>query len=333
LLTLSSGHVRNAENCHTRIVRKGLPRSKWNIYNGLNMLIHVLILFLLAPVLGRLDAPRPVELELLRALPVEGATEPSGLTIRANRLFVVSDNDDHTIYELKTGDTAAVLTPHVRFDAPPLEGVGKLDFEGISRDKKGNFYLVSESTSRVLRVSEDGQKTEWVTPDLSEEGRKKGLFQITNGGLEGVACISPHHFFLCAERQARGILKVRIRGSRTETQVWNCDERDWDSPYGRPPDFSDLYLEKNRLFALMRSDEGVAEMRRDGERFRAKQFWSFGRTLRDPAYSYRDATYGKAEGLCMDRKLVYVILDNNTDTRANNDQDARPLFFVFKRPN
>ncbi|MFB3906167.1 MAG: esterase-like activity of phytase family protein [Acidobacteriota bacterium] len=297
------------------------------------MLIHIPILLLLVSLSAQLTAPPPIELELVCALPVEGAREPSGMTIRDNRLFVVSDNDDQTIYELKTGETVAVLRPHVRFTAPASEGVGKLDFEGISHDKKGDFYLVSESTSRVLHVSPDGRKAEWVTPDMYEVGWKKGLFQINNGGLEGIACISPRQFFLCAERQARGILKVTLRGRRTETQVWNCDERDWDSPYGRPPDFSDLYLEKDRLFALMRSDEGVAEMRQDGERFRAKQFWSFGRTLRDPAYSYRDATYGKAEGLCMDRKRVYLILDNNTDTRSNNDQDARPLFFIFKRPN
>jgi len=297
------------------------------------MFIHVLILLLLAPVVAQFEAPRPIELELIRALPVEGATEPSGLTILANRLFVVSDNDDQTIYELRIRETSATLTPHVRFAAPPLDGVAKLDFEGISHDKKGDFYLVSESTSRVLRVSQDGRTAEWVTPDIREVGRKKGLFQIVNGGLEGVACVSPQQFFLCAERQARGILKVRVRDGQTETEAWNCDERDWDSPYGRPPDFSDLYLEKDRLFALMRSDEGVAEMRRDGERFHARQFWSFGRTLRDPAYSYRDSTYGKAEGLSMDRKRIYLILDNNTDTRSNNEQDARPLFFIFKRPN
>lgn len=297
------------------------------------MVTHVLIFLLLAPLMARLNAPRPVELELVRALPVEGGTEPSGLSIRANRLFVITDNDDRTIYELKIEDNAAVLTPHLRFTAPPLDGVQKLDFEGITHDKKGDFYLVSESASRVLHVSQDGRRIEWITPDLYEEGRKKGLFQIRNGGLEGVAAVSPREFFLCAERQARGILKVKVRGSRTETQVWNCDERDWDSPYGRPPDFSDLYVEKNRLFALMRSDEGVAEMQRAGDRFRTRQFWSFGRTLQDAAYSYRDATYGKAEGLSMDRKNVYVILDNNTDTRSNNGQDGRPLFFIFKRPN
>lgn len=295
--------------------------------------IYLLVLFLLAPLTAWLNAPRPVELELVRALPVEGGTEPSGLSIRANRLFVITDNDDRTIYELKIQDTAALLTPYIRFTAPPLAGVEKLDFEGITHDNRGDFYLVSESASRVLRVSQDGRGPEWVTPDLYEEGRKKGLFQIRNGGLEGVAAVSPREFFLCAERQARGILKVKIRGGRTETQVWNCDERDWDSPYGRPPDFSDLYLEKNRLFALMRSDEGVAEMQRAGDRFRTKQFWSFGRTLQNAAYSYRDATFGKAEGLCMDRKNVYLILDNNADTRSNDDRDARPLFFIFKRPN
>ena len=298
----------------------------------LQMLIRALFGLLLVSFLAAFDN-RPVELELIRALPVEGASEPSGLTIKANRLFVVSDNDDQTIFELHIRESSALLEPYVRFVAPPLEGVRKLDFEGISHDKNGDFYLVSESTSRILRVSQDGRKCEWVTPDLREEGRKKGLFQVLNGGLEGIACVSPQHFFLCAERQERGIIEVKIRGSEIVTKVWNCEKREWDAPYDRPPDFSDLYLEGNRLFALMRADEGIAEMTLATNSFRTRRFWSFGRTLHDPAYSYRDATYGKAEGLSMDRKRIYLILDNNADSRTINPDDVRPLFFIFRRPN
>jgi len=296
------------------------------------MRITALFSLLLVVVFGAFFDNRPVELELIKALPVEERTEPSGLTIRDGRLFVVSDNDDQTIYELHIRESAAVLEPHVRFNAPSLEGVRKLDFEGISQDKEGDFYLVSESTSRVLRVSKDGQKTEWVTPDLREEGRKKGLFQVNNGGLEGIACVSSRHFYLCAERQERGIIEFKTRGHQISTEVWNCEKRDWDPPYDRPADFSDLFLDGNRLYALMRADEGIAEMGLDTDSFRAKRFWSFGRTVHDPAYSYRDATYGKAEGLCMDQKRIYVILDNNLDSRTNNAEDTRPLFFIFRRP-
>ncbi|HXK62493.1 MAG TPA: SdiA-regulated domain-containing protein [Acidobacteriota bacterium] len=298
------------------------------------MFIQTLLGLLIATVLAFWQDNAPLELELIRAFPVEGGTEPSGLTIRENRLFVVLDNDDKTIFELHLQESIAVLEPHIRFVAPPLEGVPKLDFEGITHDNR-DFYLVSEATSRILRVSDDGQ-SEWLTPDLREEGRKKGLFQVHNGGLEGIAAASSRRFFLCAERQQRGIIDVRIEENGILTHVWNCEKREWADPYDRPPDFSDLYLEQNRLFALMRSDEGIAEMElkvKPGEdSARVRRFWSFGRTLHNPKYSYRDPTYGKAEGLCMDSSRIYLILDNNVDARSNDANDTRPLFFIFRRP-
>jgi hypothetical protein len=47
---------------------------------------------------------------------------------------------------------------------------------------------------------------------------------------------------------------------------------------------------------------------------------------------YTDMRYGKAEGLCMDRRHVYIILDNNGLGRENNPEDKRPILLVLKRP-
>lgn len=255
------------------------------------------------------------------------------MTLWKNRFFVVSDNDDETIYELHAGESTAILRPYVRFAPPPLTGVKKLDLEGISCDEEGNFYLVCERVFRVLRVSADGRQAAWVTPSLLEEGKRAGLFQVMNGGLEGIAYVSPNHLLLCAEREARGILEIRTdrRGS-VLTQAWNCDAEQAPSRFGRPPDFSDLCYDRRRLFALVRADEGVAEIQQRGCYFQTRRFWSFSRTTRDPAYSYRDATYGKAEGLAMNKERIFVILDNNGDARTNDENDTRPLFFIFRRP-
>ena len=275
------------------------------------------------------------ELDLISALPVDvqfKSAEPSGMTLWRNRLFVVSDNDDQTIYELKIEGTRALLTPHIQFRAPFLPEVSKLDFEGIATDHRKYFYLTSESTSRVLRVSFDGKEAIWITPDLSEVGKPKGLFQVRNGGLEGVTLASRDRLFLCAERQSRGILELRFRDEKLQARAWNCESEASPSRYGRPPDYSDLFYESGKLFALERGEEGIARIKMKHGAFRTESFWSFGRALRDPAYSYTDETYGKAEGLCLDSKRIYVILDNNGEARTSDPTDTRPLFFIFRRP-
>jgi uncharacterized protein YjiK len=249
-----------------------------------------------------------------------------------DRFFVVSDNDDDTIYELSVRTDHAILEPHLTFTAPALPGVNKLDFEGIDCDPEGNFYLVSEAAHRVLRVSKDGRQTSWITGDLEEAGRRQGLFQVRNGGLEGIAYVSDNRMFVSAERQARGIIELRFREDWVQPRVWNCDERNEHSSSNRPPDFSDLHFDSGRLYALLRGDEGIAQLREEGDRLRTEEFWSFRQTLSDPAYSYRDLTFGMAEGLTMDQNRVYLIVDNNGDSRTTDPDDTRPLFYIFHRP-
>jgi hypothetical protein len=296
-------------------------------------MIRLLVLALVLSLVG--NAAPPIELKLVRALPIDGpprGNEPSGLTIWDDRFFVVSDNDDDTIYELLVHTDHALLTPHLNFAAPALPGVTKLDFEGIASDPKGNFYLVSEATHRVLKVAKDGRTASWITGDLEEAGRREGLFQVRNGGLEGIAYVSDTRMFVCAERQSRGIIELTFDESGVRTRAWNCDVRDESSSLERLPDFSDLYFDSGRLYALLRGNEAIAQLREEGQRLNIEELWSFRRTLNDPAYRYRDSTFGMAEGLSMDKDHVYLVVDNNGESRVADPDDTRPLFYIFRRP-
>jgi hypothetical protein len=272
---------------------------------------------------------------LIKALPVEGhpACEPSGLIIFQERLFAVSDHHDDLIFEILIEDDRAVFTPFLEFRAPPLPATPRLDFEGITCDDEGNFYLVSERALRILRVERDGSRSRWITPSLKQYGEKSGLFTITNGGLEGIAFVGPGHFFLCAERQARGILKVFTEPLTFHARAWNCDEGETPSHPTRPPDFSDLYYEKGVLYALGRGTEWIAriEVTESGVCLETP-LWSLAPILSDPRYDYIDSTYGQAEGFCMDADRLYVILDNNGQARKAAPEDNRPLLFIFERP-
>ena len=147
-------------------------------------------------------------LKAVQVLSIEGPenNQPSGLTIFNNTLFIVSDKHDDTIFRVQLTSDKAVLIPHVQFKLPePITEKG-LDFEGITCDGEGNFYIISERTFRILRVSLDGKKVSWASPSLQSYGEKAGLFQTRGAYLEGITLVDENQFVVCAERQPRGII-------------------------------------------------------------------------------------------------------------------------------
>ena len=149
-------------------------------------------------------------LRLIKALSVEGPTgsEPSGLILYRDELFAVSDKHSNTIFKIILQENKASLIPAIEFQAPPLPRIKRLDLEGITCDPDGNFYLASEEASRILQVSSDGKKADWITPNLQPYGIKNDLLKVKNAALEGIAYIAPNHFLVCAERHQRGILEI-----------------------------------------------------------------------------------------------------------------------------
>ncbi len=271
------------------------------------------------------------ELTLIRALPIEGVAgiEPSGLILYRNTLFSISDDHDDTIYRLLLGDTCAIAEPHLRFSAP--NGLLPLDFEGITIDSSGNFYLVSETEFRILRVSPNGEAT-WVTSSLREFGDAKGLFQKSNAHLEGIACVDSSRFILCAERSPRGLLTIDVKHFPNNSAALSCDDTPFHIAPPRVPDFADVFFESGRLYALHRAADAISLMHVQNDSATEQRAWSFHATVSKPQYLYRDNQFGHAEGFCMDSEKIYVVLDNNNDSRQADASDRRPMLFIFQRP-
>jgi len=264
-------------------------------------------------------------LKLHRVLPVKGPEncQPSGLTIRNDTLFTVSDKHD--------SDTAAVLIPYLTFQVPDTASKTWFDFEGVTHDDSGNFYIVSESRFRILQVSADGEIA-WITPDLKPYGEAKGLFQVFNASLEGIAWPGENRFILAAEREPRGLLEVELGSPNIAVSAYKFDEVKFPFDKGRSPDFADLFWYKDTLYALERNAFVVSQLIKKNGQYRQDKGWSYGRIENDPRFLYADTTYGLAEGLCMDDKFIYIVIDNNGDARRNNPKDTRPLLFILERP-
>ena len=119
------------------------------------------------------------QLELVKAYQIEtnNSLEPSGITEWDGVFYTVSDKHN-TIYQLVFDESNVRFIPFIEIRS---QDDFVFDFEGITHDNNF-FYLISENTFRILKVSKDGQHQEWF-PDNNEieiVGKKRRA-RNTNG--------------------------------------------------------------------------------------------------------------------------------------------------------
>lgn len=273
-------------------------------------------------------------LKLIRALSVDfpERVDLSGLTIFHDTLFTVCDRHDDTIFRIEIADDKAILVPHLKFRLPEPVTDAHLDFEGITCDKNGVFYLASESLFRILRVDPREEYSRWVTPDLQPYGEEVGLFQTRNANIEGITLVGEGQFVLCAERQPRGIIEVDISKTPCEVKAFKYDSTGLKPPEPRSPDFTGLFFDNQELYVLQRGAYAISKLIRSGQTSEEKDFWSYESIVTSEELRYADMTYGRGEGFCMDAERIFVVLDNNGEPRYLDPEDCRPLLLIMERP-
>lgn len=275
----------------------------------------------------------PIEsLELVRALPVDmpAPLEPSGLVVWNGEFFTVADKDDSTIYKLEINAATARMVPYIEF-IPPRGYV--MDWEGITVDNSGNFYLISEYNSRILKVTQSGA-CEWISPDLSEPSVSIGLFAKSNAGFEGITWLGPDHWLGAVEREPRGLVEFKVEDGVAKISPAVLEQ----SPFSnvltllRIPDYSGLCTDGGTLYALFRNAHLVVQLERIDGSLQETRAWSYQHIETDPALAYIAQTYGQAEGLAVKGRDVYLIFDNNLGGRQSNPDDGRPMFVHARMP-
>ncbi|RON10635.1 DNA topoisomerase IV [Pseudomonas brassicacearum] len=313
-----------------------------------------LALLLLASTVAAEPAP---ELTLVSEHAVDGMRggNLSGLALCGKDLWTVSDRDDDQIYRLDTSENVWQAET-VRIDVPPVPDSGlpwglksrtwaasfvrggSLDFEGITCDKAGNRYIVSEAHAAVLQVPLQGPAS-WlkISPIMVREARASGMLLHFNALFEGLA-INPEgdRLWLAAERERRGLLLLK----RQQT-VWDCDGscvllseagremQPAQFPKAKPVsrDFADLALFNGKLFTLERNVFQLC--RRDVLSAKVERCWSFAAEALQEHRRYSQP-YGLAEALVVDADGAWIGIDNNNGARA--DGEARPIVWRFAAP-
>lgn len=277
------------------------------------------------------DIPR---LKLVKALAVESdfPVEPSGMVMHAGVLYVVCDKTDDRIFRLEIGEKYARMWTHLRF-RPPARS---MDFEGVTIDSSGNFYLVSEYHHRILRVTPGGQ-ADWFGPNFRPYAEPEGMLRRFNAGLEGITLLEDGSFLLAAEREERGLIRwdpadgeeaaPLALGAMPQTRFTSA------LAFWRITDFAGLARDNERVFALFRNAHLVVELEPDGDLFvESDRAWSYAHVENDPRFAYVEERFGQAEGIAVSGNRVYLIVDNNQGPRLADSNDIRPQLFIFEFP-
>ncbi len=291
------------------------------------------LLICLLMITNAFSAEDVISLNLHKVYFVEGPEnfQPSGLTIVNKRLYTVSDKHDDFIYCLQLSNDTASAIPAIKIPLPILSFFHSYDFEGLTNDDSDNFFLASEATCRILRVTPNGENADWITPDLKPTGEQVGLFKAQNAYLEGICRVSSNEFILCAERQPRGFLEVNLAPALQVT-AYLSEHSKFEFPDGTSKDFSGLYYYKNTVYVLERNAFLISQLKWENNKLVETNGWSYRHIETIAPYRYADMEFGKAEGLCIDDAYIYIIFDNNGDHREGNSDDRRPLLMLFNHP-
>jgi hypothetical protein len=304
--------------------------------------------------------PEPIDLDFVDAYPCNVPAgynpqfNPSGLTIWDKKLYTVSDRISTCVFclEIDEVNKKATAVPVRLNQMSVLESTGgDMSFEGITVDGSGNFFLISENTSRVYKLprNENDPAVKIISGTTLETVAKDiGLLNDANKGFEGISLLSQDEFILCAERNECGLVQITRKNRKyLSVKAWTLSMHPFPTPLERQSveqGLADLFtlLEPGKdgvphrtVFGLERNGEGISKISIQDSGVSSTALWRISKTLRKDGYRYNDSPhFAMPEGLAIDEDFVYVIIDNNESSiEGSIDENAsKPLLFKFQRP-
>ena len=300
------------------------------------------------------SAEHPTRLILLDTLALShnSPLQPSGLSVCQNRLIMISDNQDFSIYALHPSNrkNALSLFRNITISPPALPSslpwknalqtkLGMMfspktyDWEAITCDHEGNIYLASEAFFNIAKIDESGN-AQWLMHNLYECGAKEGFFNVYNGGIEGLAWLGHDTLYIAAERNQRGIIKAQTRGKKWEITQTNLVPHSHFIGYPkRAQDLAGLWQEGDYIFTLERNNFLVCRRRLID--MIVEICWSYSHIENAPEFRYKDSKFGIAEGLARRGDKLYIVVDNNEKARVSSNTDKRDtqaMLLIYKLP-
>ena len=231
--------------------------------------------------------------------------------------------------EFATNGTAALVALPVAFTPAQLAALapkktGPYDCEGLARDGRGRIYVSEESERWILRFDPATGTVERLAIDWKPV--QQWFSADRNASFEGVA-VGGDTLYVANEREIGRIITVdlhtlKVTGSFQVT------------PIGLPArdvHYSDLSWFDGELWVLCRESRCV--LRVDPARQKVLAQFDYLELETSPANAYSHPyPYGFVEGLAVDAKNIWLIVDNNGFPRVADSKDRRPTLWRCERP-
>lgn len=234
------------------------------------------------------------------------------------RIRFLSGTNAADLERLTNCFTPAQLAPFAK------EKTDRWDCEGLARDEQGRIYICEEANRWIMRFDPKSEKLERLEIDWS--WTTKYFTTDPNASFEGVA-IGGGKLYVANERQRGRIIVVDLATLKVERDfaIYPANSK------ARDPHYSDLCWHDGHLWVLMREAHVVLKVDAAAEKVLGE--FAFGEMERKKEVSYgtRYPT-STMEGLAVDAEFIWLLTDNNGESRWAVPGDTRPTLFKCRRP-
>jgi len=303
---------------------------------NMKKLITVFICFL---AILKIDAQEISFLRLKQAFKYENSNyvpEFSGLCIRDGILYSVNDKHKNYLYKLNI-DTNKLI-----FSADSSYISRDNDFEAVCYF--GNsFFVVDEKYCQVFKIV-NNTAIEYSKKFLGSLKSQKLIDtgEGNNKQIESFAMLTDSTFLIATERGITTLARINIQGeilSARQISPLHYDSiylpdrlLNRDSSIKDANSFSDLFVYGGYAYLLEREKKMIHVIDISTDSFIITRSLSFKDAIM-PCEEYHPY-YGAAEGLAIDDKYIYIVLDNNhfgeNEKKHMCDKNRRTLFQFYK---
>ena len=294
--------------------------------------------------------PANYTLELYRAVFLKGSqnVNASGITFdKSGKFYIIDDKgpgpaswekNRPVLYSLDPGFLSEADSENIHLEpadsaivsenfAQAAKAAGKMhlfDFEGICCKGDGKFLAVDERDRGIFELDiKNGTVVPVATHNQLLDGLDFLLDAKLNNGFEGIAT-NERTLYLAQEMFPSAILVYNwdsdsISHEKTITLEQNID-------------VTGLSFFENHLYALGRTASRVFKLDpQSGEVISTADFKNFADSL---VFRYNNNMpfYRNSEGITIDKRFIYIVLDGNGKSLADGSGRRETLMFVFKKP-
>jgi hypothetical protein len=295
----------------------------------------LIVFFLISP---KIEAQEVSFLKLKQAFKYENnknVPEFSGLCIKDGSLYSINDKNENYLYKLNMN------TVESTFKVNSLVISKGIDFEGICY-YNNSFFAIDERHCKVYKIF-NNTVIEYSKEFLKNLDSQK-LIDKGEGGnkqIESFSMLDDSTFIIATERSITTLAKINIQGkvlSKTKIPPLHYNDSCLPTPLTLQKEivkdansFSDLCIFQGKAYLLEREKKLIYVVDISTDQFVITKTLSFKNGIipceEDHPY------YGAAEGVAIDDKYIYIILDNNGDDESKVkhmcDKNRRTLFQFY----